>query len=42
MLKGIDDEYAGMYRNQQVFISGVVHTPPEAIKIQEQMYQLIK
>ncbi|KOP79810.1 cell filamentation protein Fic [Lysinibacillus sp. FJAT-14745] len=42
VLKGIDDEYAGVYRNQQVFISGAGHTPPEAIKIQEQMDQLMK
>ncbi|MEY9971623.1 Fic family protein [Lysinibacillus sp. RC46] len=42
VLKRIDDEYAGVYRNQQVFTSGAVHTPPEAIKIQEQMDQLMK
>lgn len=42
VLKGIDDEYAGVYPNQQVFISGAFHTPPEEIKIQEQMDPLMK
>ncbi|MGO4890705.1 Fic family protein, partial [Anaerobacillus sp. MEB173] len=28
VLKGIDDEYAGVYRDQQVFISGAKHIPP--------------
>jgi Fic family protein len=41
VLKGIDDEYAGVYRNQQVFISGAQHTPPEPYKIQEQMESLM-
>ena len=41
VLKGIDDEYAGAYRNQQVFISGAQHTPPEPFKIQEQMESLM-
>lgn len=42
VLKGIDDEYAGVYRNQQVFISGAQHVPPEPFKIQEQMDSLMK
>ena len=36
ILKGIDDGYAGVYRDQQVFISGTIHTPPPPFKIQEQ------
>ena len=32
VLKGIDDEYAGAYRNQQVFISEAKHTLPEPLK----------
>ncbi len=28
VLKGIDDVYAGVYRSQQVFISGASHIPP--------------
>ena len=41
VLKGIDNEYAGVYRKQQVFISGAQHTPPEPFKIQEQMESLM-
>jgi Fic family protein len=42
VLKGIDDEYAGVYRDQQVFIAGAKHTPPSPYLIKEQMEQLIK
>jgi len=41
VLKKINDGYAGVYRDQQVFISGAVHTPPPPIKIQEQMEALL-
>ncbi|MFP3728457.1 Fic family protein [Priestia filamentosa] len=41
VLKGIDDEYAGVYRDQQVFIAGARHTPPAPYLIKEQMEQLI-
>lgn len=41
VLKGIDDGYAGVYRDQQVFISGAVHTPPPPFKIKEQMDALM-
>lgn len=41
VLKGIDDEYAGMYRREQVFISGAAHTPPAHWLIQEKMEQLM-
>ena len=41
VLKGIDDDFAGAYRNQQVFISGAQHTPPPHFKIQEQMESLM-
>ena len=41
VLKGIDDRYAGVYRDQQVFISGATHTPPPPLKIQEQMDALM-
>ncbi|WP_227394992.1 Fic family protein [Jeotgalibacillus aurantiacus] len=40
-LKGIDDEFAGVYHNEQVFISGAVHTPPPPFNIQEQMNHLM-
>lgn len=42
VLKGIDDRYAGVYRDQQVFISGAIHTPPPPFKIQELMDTLIR
>ncbi|MFJ5625307.1 Fic family protein [Peribacillus loiseleuriae] len=41
VLKGIDDEYAGVYRDQQVFIAGAKHTPPAPYLIKEQMEQLM-
>ena len=41
VLKGIDDGYAGVYRDQQVFISGAAHTPPSPFKIQEHMDALM-
>jgi Fic family protein len=41
VLKGIDDKYAGVYRDQQVFISGAKHTPPAPFLMKEQMEQLI-
>lgn len=36
VLKGIDDDYAGVYRDQQVLIAGAKHTPPAHFLIQEQ------
>ncbi|MGY3715597.1 Fic family protein [Sutcliffiella cohnii] len=41
VLKGIDDEYAGVYRDQQVFISGAKHIPPSPFLIKEEMENLI-
>lgn len=41
VLKGIDDSYAGIYRDQQVFISGAEHTPPPHYLIGEKMDSLI-
>ncbi len=41
VLKGIDDENAGVYRNQQVFIAGAQHTPPANYLIKEKMEQLM-
>ena len=42
VLKGIDDDYAGVYCDQQVFIAGAKHTPPAPYLIKEQMEQLMK
>lgn len=41
VLKGIDDEYAGVYRKEQVFISGAKHIPPAHYLIQEKMEQMM-
>lgn len=42
VLKGINDKYAGNYRDQNVMISGAQHIPPEAFLIKEQMENFIK
>ncbi|TCS93301.1 Fic family protein [Hazenella coriacea] len=42
VLKGIDDQYAGVYRDQQVFIAGAKHTPPAHYLIKEQMESLME
>ncbi len=42
VLKGIDDEYAGIYRNkEQVFISEANHIPPTHYLITEKMEQMM-
>ncbi len=41
VLKGIADEYAGVYRKEQVFISGAKHRPPAHYLIQEKMEQMM-
>lgn len=42
VLKGINDNYAGAYRDQQVIIAGAKHIPPTPFLIKEQMENLIK
>lgn len=42
VLKGINDNYAGAYRDQQVIIAGAKHIPPAPFLIKEQMENLIK
>lgn len=42
ILKGIDDENAGRYRNENVIISGATHIPPAHTKISELMEELVK
>lgn len=37
VLKGIDDKYAGTYRDCDVFISGARHTPPAHYSVQAEM-----
>lgn len=41
ILKGIDDDNAGKYRNQNVTISGANHRPPEYVVVPELMEKLI-
>ena len=41
ILKGIDDDNAGRYRNHNVIISGAKHRPPQYIKVPELMEKLM-
>ena len=41
ILKGIDNENAGKYRNENVTIKGAIHIPPDFIKVPELMKKLI-
>jgi len=41
VLKDIDNENAGIYRNQNVIIKGATHIPPDYIKVPELMQKLI-
>lgn len=42
VLKGIYDEYAGTYRNQNVIISGAEHKPPNFLVVPKEMEKLIE
>lgn len=37
ILKGINDSYAGVYRDKDVLIAGASHIPPEHIMVKEKM-----
>ncbi|MCD9025095.1 Fic family protein [Cohnella silvisoli] len=41
ILKGIEDEYAGVYRKENVIISGAQHIPPDAVQVQLKMERFI-
>lgn len=41
VLKGINDRYAGVYRDQQVLISGATHIPPAPYLLKEKMQNFI-
>ncbi|MGL4671528.1 Fic family protein [Cetobacterium sp.] len=41
VLKGINDKYAGNYRDQQVMISGAEHIPPAPFLLKEKMNEFI-
>lgn len=42
VLKEIDQEYAGKYRDMNVRIAGSAHTPPDSVKVKELMRKFIK
>lgn len=42
VLRGIDADNAGRWRNQNVFISGARHVPPDALHVPEQMEQFLQ
>ncbi len=42
ILKGIDNDNAGVYRKENVLISGTAHVPPNYVLVPEQMEQLVK
>lgn len=41
ILKGIDNENAGVYRRKNVTIKGAIHVPPDFVKLPELMEKLI-
>ncbi len=42
VLKDIDSEYAGKYRDLNVRITGSSHTPPDSLQVKEQMKSFVK
>jgi Fic family protein len=42
ILKNIEDEHAGVYRKENVIISGATHIPPDAFQVAFLMEQLIR
>jgi len=42
ILKSIDDEHAGNYRNENVIISGAKHIPPDYVQVKALMEELIQ
>lgn len=41
VLKGINDKYAGVYRDKNVYISGATYTPPDFNNLLEQMKKFV-
>ena len=41
ILKNIDDEHAGRYRTVNVLIAGASHTPPDHLRVGEQMHDFL-
>jgi Fic family protein len=42
VLQETDKEWAGRYRNSNVYIAGTSHTPPDAIHVEHEMKELLK
>ena len=42
VIENIDKEFAGVYRNSNVIITGSDHTPPDALEIPAQMNELLQ
>ncbi len=42
VVQDTDKEWAGKYRNSNVYIAGAMHTPPDAIDVADEMRKLIK
>jgi len=42
VLRGLDDQHAGIYRNVNVTISGAEHTPPDFLHLKEEMTYFMK
>lgn len=42
ILKGVDDQNAGVYRNTNVIIAGAEHTPPDFLHVLSEMENLIR
>ena len=42
ILKGIADEFAGIYRRENVIISGALHIPPDATQVQSEIERCMK
>lgn len=42
ILKGINDKYAGTYRDQKVVISEAEHTPPDPFSVNDEMERFIQ
>ncbi|MGV8146462.1 MAG: Fic family protein, partial [Alkaliphilus sp.] len=41
ILRGVDDDYAGRYRDKKVLISGASHTPPEHFILKTEMESML-
>lgn len=42
VMRDIDKEWAGRYRNSNVIIGGAVHSPPEAVEVPQLMQELVE